>query len=211
MLGPVPLVGDQRQGVLDLATDVQSAAGIGITLLDRVDAVTATSSGTTVDLPRLAALVRGLQIAHIQLAGLQRPTSGLWGPIGAARAAFNRQDARLTRQLARGQQILDYAKVFLGAGAPRTYLLAAENNAEMRDQGAALSVAYMHASGESTEAEVMSIKKFSDGQSAWTTLAKSANTAEAGWQSLVDGYEWRISHERNKLRRVASNPRLSRR
>jgi len=70
---------------------------------------------------------------------------------------------------------------------------------------------YMHASGESTEAEVMSIKKFSDGQSAWTTLAKSANTAEAGWQSLVDGYEWRISHERNKLRRMAANPRLSRR
>ena len=147
MLGPVPLVGDERQGVLDLATDVQSAAGIGITLLDRVDAVTATSSGTTVDLPRLAALVRGLQIAHIQLANLQRPTSGLWGPVGAARAAFNRQDARLTRQLARGQQILEYAKVFLGAGAPRTYLLAAENNAEMRDQGAALSVAYIHASG----------------------------------------------------------------
>src|SRR6202163_291232 len=70
---------------------------------------------------------------------------------------------------------------------------------------------YMHASGESTEAEVMSIKKFSDGQIAWTTLAKSANTAEAGWQSLVDGYEWRIEHERNKLRRMAANPRLSRR
>src|SRR5216683_1854042 len=70
---------------------------------------------------------------------------------------------------------------------------------------------YMHASGESTEAEVMSIKKFSDGQSAWTTLAKSANTAEAGWQSLVDGYEWRISHERNKLRRMTANPRFSRR
>ena len=66
---------------------------------------------------------------------------------------------------------------------------------------------YMHASGESTEAEVMSIKKFSDGQSAWTTLAKSANTAEAGWQSLVDGYEWRIDLERNKLRRTAANPR----
>ena len=70
---------------------------------------------------------------------------------------------------------------------------------------------YMHASGESTEAEVMSIKKFSDGQSAWTTLAKSANTAEAGWQSLVDGYEWRISHEPNKLRRMTANPRFSRR
>lgn len=70
---------------------------------------------------------------------------------------------------------------------------------------------YMHVSGESTEAEVISIKKFSDGQNVWTTLAKSANTAEAGWQSLVDGYEWRIDHERSKTRRLAANPRISRR
>jgi 2-isopropylmalate synthase len=70
---------------------------------------------------------------------------------------------------------------------------------------------YMHVSGESTEAEVMSVKKFSDGRNTWTTLAKSANTTEAGWQSLVDGYEWRIDHERNKERRAAANPRLSRR
>ena len=70
---------------------------------------------------------------------------------------------------------------------------------------------YMHASGESTEADVMSVKKFSDGQAIWTTLAKSANTAEAGWQSLVDGYEWRINHENNKAQRITANPRLSRR
>lgn len=70
---------------------------------------------------------------------------------------------------------------------------------------------YMHASGESTEAEVMSIKKFSDGRTTWTTLAKSANTAEAGWQSLVDGYEWRINSENLRTRRSAENPRLSRR
>ncbi len=70
---------------------------------------------------------------------------------------------------------------------------------------------YMHASGESTEAEVMSVKKFSDGHSIWTTLAKSANTAEAGWQSLVDGYEWRINNENTRLRRNVENPRLSRR
>jgi 2-isopropylmalate synthase len=70
---------------------------------------------------------------------------------------------------------------------------------------------YMHATGESTEAEVMSVKKFSDGQMAWTTLAKSANTVEAGWKSLVDGYEWRINHEILKQRRAAGNPRLSRR
>jgi 2-isopropylmalate synthase len=70
---------------------------------------------------------------------------------------------------------------------------------------------YAHASGESTEAEVMSIKKFSDGQISWTTLAKSANSVEAGWKSLVDGYEWRIIQESSKQRRQGDNPRLSRR
>jgi 2-isopropylmalate synthase len=70
---------------------------------------------------------------------------------------------------------------------------------------------YTHASGDSTEAEVVSVKKFSDGQLAWTTLAKSTNTVEAGWRSLLDGYEWRIYTENLKLRRLGANPRLSRR
>ncbi len=70
---------------------------------------------------------------------------------------------------------------------------------------------YAHASGESTEAEVVSVKKFTDGQTTWTTLAKSANSVEAGWKSLVDGYEWRINNENLKHRRLVNNPRLSRR
>lgn len=70
---------------------------------------------------------------------------------------------------------------------------------------------YTHASGDSTEAEVVSVKKFSDGHLSWTTLAKSANTVEAGWKSLLDGYEWRIYTESIKLRRLNANPRLSRR
>ncbi len=70
---------------------------------------------------------------------------------------------------------------------------------------------YAHASGESTEAEVMSIKKFSDGNAQWTTLAKSTNLVEAGWRSLVDGYEWRVVQEIRKQRRIAENPRFSRR
>ncbi len=70
---------------------------------------------------------------------------------------------------------------------------------------------YTHGSGESTEAEVISIKKFSDGHATWATLAKSANTVEAGWKSLLDGYEWRIHSERLKLAHTGRNPRLSRR
>ncbi|HKD68431.1 MAG TPA: alpha-isopropylmalate synthase regulatory domain-containing protein [Candidatus Binataceae bacterium] len=68
---------------------------------------------------------------------------------------------------------------------------------------------YTHGSGESTEAEVISVKKFSDGHSTWTTMAKSANTVEAGWSSLVDGYEWRINLESFRARRSLGNPRLS--
>lgn len=70
---------------------------------------------------------------------------------------------------------------------------------------------YTHGSGESTEAEVLSVKKFFDGRSSWTTLAKSVNTVEAGWKSLLDGYEWRIHNETDKLMRLGHNPRLSRR
>jgi len=70
---------------------------------------------------------------------------------------------------------------------------------------------YTHASGDSTEAEVVSVKKFSDGHLQWTTRAKSANTVEAGWRSMLDGYEWRIYTENIKLRRSGANPRLSRR
>jgi 2-isopropylmalate synthase len=64
---------------------------------------------------------------------------------------------------------------------------------------------YSHASGESTEAEVMSVKKFSDGHSSWTTLAKSTNSVEAGWKSLVDGYEWRIIQEAIRRRRQTTH------
>jgi 2-isopropylmalate synthase len=70
---------------------------------------------------------------------------------------------------------------------------------------------YSHGSGESTEAEVVSVKKFSDGHQSWTTLAKSPDAVEAGWKSLLDGYEWCIYVENLRSRRATQNPRFSRR
>jgi 2-isopropylmalate synthase len=70
---------------------------------------------------------------------------------------------------------------------------------------------YTHAAGETTEAEVVSIKKFSDGRHTWATLAKSANTVEAGWKSLLDGYEWRINMESLWNAQKTRDPRLSQR
>jgi 2-isopropylmalate synthase len=70
---------------------------------------------------------------------------------------------------------------------------------------------YAHATGESTEADVIAVNKFSDGRLTWTTLAKSANTIEARWQSLVDGYEWRIIREQNRLHRMSRGLQASKR
>jgi hypothetical protein len=67
---------------------------------------------------------------------------------------------------------------------------------------------YTHGSGESTEAEVISVKKFSDGTQSWTTMAKSSDAVEASWKSLIDGYEWRLYTETLKARHAADNPRL---
>src|SRR5260370_33236251 len=66
---------------------------------------------------------------------------------------------------------------------------------------------YQHATGASTDADVVSVKKFAAGQMVWTTMAKSTNTGEAAWVSLLDGYEWPTGTETLLLRRVESNPR----
>lgn len=59
---------------------------------------------------------------------------------------------------------------------------------------------YTHGSGEGTDAEVISVKKFTDGREIWSTLRKSPDIVEAGWLSLLDGYEWKIAVETKKGR-----------
>ena len=105
-----------------------------------MNTLVADSQGATVSIPQLDELHAEVVTATAQLKRLQRPSSGLIGSLGDARTKFNQADATLTNELSRGQQILGYALPFLGANGPRTYLLATENNSEMRDQGAILSV-----------------------------------------------------------------------
>jgi hypothetical protein len=83
-------------------------------------------------------------MAHQQFAGFDRPSAGLWGPLGTAQRQFDHEDAKITSLLADGNRVIAYALPFLGADGPRTYLIAAENNAEMRDEGSVLSYSLMH-------------------------------------------------------------------
>lgn len=146
-LGVLPVLSTQRSGMLDLASDVQAVAEQGTTLLARLNDLLTASSGTSVSLPRLQALEQAVTTAHAALQRTDRPTGGLIGPVASARQKFDQEDAKVLGLLGKGRQGLDYALVFLGAQGPRTYLLAAENNAEMRDQGTVLSLTTMNTTG----------------------------------------------------------------
>lgn len=57
---------------------------------------------------------------------------------------------------------------------------------------------YTHGIGEGAEAEVLSVKKFTDGERQWSTLRRSTDIVEACWLSLLDGYEWKLWMEKRK-------------
>jgi hypothetical protein len=140
----LPYLHTQRQVVMDLLTDLRTAAGNGQTLLTTVNRLSSASHGTTISLPELRQLHAQLVTARDQMAPLSEQSGGLLPllpPLAHALSEFDRQDAHLTGLLSDGSQLSDYALTFLGANGPRTYLLAAQNNAEMRDQGAILSYA----------------------------------------------------------------------
>jgi hypothetical protein len=144
VLGSLPFLSAQRAGLTQLVDDVGTTASVGNELLQKVNKLVASSSGTTVSLSDLRQLQQSVASAHAQLANADRPSSGLWGPLGSARATFNIEDKKLTNLLGTGNQVLSYLLPLLGADGPRDYLIAGENNAEMRDQGDVLSLAELH-------------------------------------------------------------------
>jgi hypothetical protein len=145
VLGDLPFLNTQRNGLLTLVNDVGVTANTATELLQRLDTVVNDSSGTTVSLPALHALEQSVVQARTTMAPLDRPSGDLWGSLGTARRTLNDKVVEMNTLLARADKTLSYALPFLGADGPRTYLIAGENNAEMRDQGAVLSLALLHA------------------------------------------------------------------
>lgn len=142
--GSLPIVHGQIQGLVQLIQDAGKTATLGGGLLQQVNSLAATTQGLTISIPQLRSLQASVASAHTQLSNMNRPSGGLWGPLGSARASFDAEDARLTALLGTGSSVLSYALPLVGADGPRLYLIAGENNAEMRDQGMVLSNALMH-------------------------------------------------------------------
>ncbi len=143
-LGVLPFLHTQRQGLLELVDNLGASSTTGETLLRQVDALANVSRGTDVDISQLRQLQATVAEAHQQFVDFGRPSPALWGPLGTAQREFDREDAKITHLLSDGDRVISYALPFLGANGPRTYLIAAENTAEMRDEGSVLSYSLMH-------------------------------------------------------------------
>ena len=149
VLSKVPFLGRQITATESLAHDVATTALIGDTLLRQVDAVTNSSSGTSVSLSDLNHLGRTVDTSANDLLQLEQSSAGLLPPLGSARNTFNAELTKVVHRLNAAGSILRYLQYFVGGDGPRTFLLAAENQSEMRDQGAVLSLAQVHGAGGS--------------------------------------------------------------
>jgi hypothetical protein len=145
VLSWIPFVGQQVDGVTDLVNDFDTTSNQANALLSAVNRVVSYSHGTTISLPALSILQLRVSQSLAALRPLDRGSGLLIGPIASARDSFDKEIVKITALLSTGKHLLSYAGPFLGADGPRTYLVAGENNAEMRDQGAVLSWAVLTA------------------------------------------------------------------
>jgi hypothetical protein len=182
----LPYLHTQRQVLMNLITDIDATTTSGRALLTSVNTLVAHSHGTTLSIPDLRALHQQIVLAHARLAPLGHSSPGLFPllpPLASAETVIDRDLNRLTGLLADGQQLTKYAMAFLGANGPRTYFLAAENNAEMRDQGAVLSYAIL-----TTDNGTFSVSSPSSISNIQLTSPANVPTP-AGTQQAFAGYE----------------------
>jgi len=141
LAGVVPGVRAQRAGMIRLIDDSAEAAAAGRGLLAAVEDVAGRTQLRDGALPLdgLAELQQKVRTAGEAIGAQSVGEVGLWGPLGDARRQFDDIAASSSRRLTEAADALGAARTFLGAGGSRRYLVAAQNNAEMRDQGAVLS------------------------------------------------------------------------
>ena len=141
MARAVPWLDTQRSGVLDLIDDVSSGALVGRDLLDSVDSLarTADLNGGKIPLDGIDQVDRQVGSAAVRISALARGSGGLWPPVSGARRQFDLSARKGAERLRQGAEAVGAVRTFLGAEGDRRYLVALQNNAEMRDQGMVLS------------------------------------------------------------------------
>ncbi len=143
MLGTIPYLNTERQGIISLAQDTNSASKLALGLVVNLDqlAESKSLSGGRIPLNSLLGLENSTKNAALILQKMDQPESGLFGPVGAEKVKFNSDIAKAVTRLNSATLSLNVARSFVGGSGKRTYLVVGLNNAEMRDEGMPLSVA----------------------------------------------------------------------
>lgn len=143
----VPGLSTQRAGALRIVADSRTGAEAGRQLLSDVDRLAAGNSvtGGAIPLAKLAELQASVAQAGNRLHSAIGSSAGLWGSLRAARKQFDADARQASDRLLGAADGLQAARTFLGGDAPKTYFVAIQNNAEIRDQGMVLSYAVVHA------------------------------------------------------------------
>ena len=202
VLSWIPFVGQQVDGVTSLVNDFDTTSQQAGTLLGAVNQLIGASHATTISLPELKILDLRVHQAVAVLTPLNRGSGLLIGPLASARDSFDTELTKITALLTTGGDLLNYVGPFLGADGPRTYLLAGENNAEMRDQGAVLSWALLSANnGTFSMSHAQSVGTLMLGHPAPLRLPAGTEQAfgdlqpEQIWQSVNATADFPISGE----------------
>jgi cell division protein FtsB len=145
----LPVLHTQRTGVLRLVDDSLSGTTIGDTLLHQMDGLATQLQVRSGEVPlaAVAQLQADARTAGDGFATLVRRPGGLWSSLASGRSQFNGVASRFRDRLLSAADDLGAARTFMGAGGTRSYFLAIENNAEMRDQGMVLDYATLTLSG----------------------------------------------------------------
>lgn len=151
----VPGLSRQRSGAVQLAADADAGARAGerlIAAVDRLAEQTMVRDGA-LPLDGIRQLEGEVGRAADALRPLHRSTRGLWGQLGDARREFDAVVGSTTTRLDGASDSLRAATTFMGSDGTRRYLIAVQNNAEMRDQGMVLSYAVARFEGGRLDVE----------------------------------------------------------
>ena len=145
----VPALRLQRVGAARLIDDADAAAAASESVLTNVESLAerAKARGPGIPFPEMASLRDSLAASARVIASGVRSPRGLWGELADARRTYNRVAESAARRLQDGADATQVAGQFLGGAGDRRYLVAMQNNAEMRDQGMILAYGIVRFTG----------------------------------------------------------------
>jgi len=142
----VPYLGREVRGADRLAQEAGVLVTQGRKVLTSIESLQAVVSIHGNPASTLKNLSSQIKFAQQRLAHLEAPATGLFGPVGAADLAMHIKIEKLRKDLDLLTAGVTIFNSFFGVSKPTTTLFLGQNNAEMRDQGAVLTLAQVRGS-----------------------------------------------------------------